>query len=96
MLRYSSAMVRFGGRLDAIATVAEQLDSIPQLGGDQPYRIASVLTTSGRNAVAHVLSDEPLSDPSPISDYLALIEEHWRWLDEAEADRRAEPPTPER
>lgn len=83
-------------RLDSIATVAEQLHSLEAMGEYEPHSTATAVSTTGRNAVAHVLSGEPLSDPSPIAEYVALVEEHWQWMEESEADNRAEPRTPGR
>lgn len=73
-------------RLESIATVAEQLHGVEAMGGFQPHRVAAALSTAGRNAVAHVLSDEPLMDPSPISEYTDLVEEEWRLMEEARAE----------
>ncbi len=77
-------------RLEAIALVAEQLDSIEAMGEYEPHRIAGEVSATGRNAVAHVLSGEPLTEPSPTGGYVNLVEEHWRWLEEEEAEHRAQ------
>ncbi len=57
--------------------MAEQLDSIAAMGEYEPHRIAGEVSATGRNAVAHVLSGEPLTDPSRIGGYMDRVDEHW-------------------
>jgi hypothetical protein len=81
---------RVRARLESIATVAEQLHGVEKMGGYDPNRIAAAIGGAGRNAVAHVLSGEPIKDPSPITEYLELVQEEWRLMEEFEAENRGE------
>jgi hypothetical protein len=77
-------------RLESIATVAEQLHGVEAIGGYEPHRIAAAIGAAGRNVAAHVLSGEPLTDPSPITKYMQMVEEYWRWMEEVNVENRVE------
>lgn len=80
-------------RVESLAAILAGLDDIADWRAGTPAAVAYRLHPIGRNAVAHVLSDEPFCDDGPLLQYLNVLQERQELREEenqAELTRREE------
>lgn len=75
-------------RLEGVATILEQMHAVENTLGDVPSQVGWRARAIGRNALGHLLSDEPLESGEAIREYLQGIDEyHAMWEESRERQR---------
>lgn len=75
-------------RVEGVATMLEQTHAVGNMTGDVPSQVAWRARAIGRNALGHLLSEEPLNAGETLREYLQVIEDYHAMLEESQRSNR--------